>query len=54
MLLHPVAANPTDVVHICPKKKAAGVVCKKPLDPKKASLLRPVDMEEVLIADMQH
>ena len=34
MLLHPAVADPADVVHFCPNKSAAGVICNKPLDPK--------------------
>ena len=34
MLPHPAAANPADVVQFCPNKRAAGVICNKPLDPK--------------------
>ena len=53
MLPHPVAANPADVVQFCPNKSAAGVLGNKPLDPKQHHCLAS-DMEEVLIADMQH
>ena len=34
MLPHPAAANPADVVQFCPDKRAAGVICNKPVDPK--------------------
>ena len=35
MLPHPAAANPADVVQFCPNKSATGVICNKPLDPKR-------------------
>ena len=54
MLPRPAAANPADVVQFCPNKSAAGVICNKPSRSENSIIAMAADMEEALIADMQH